>query len=63
LGSLLVGSLPGIVIGSLCAIRVPEAALRVVLAVTLIVVAGKLLSDELHSSPSMLTVRSSAATR
>ena len=63
LGSLLVGSLPGIVIGSLCAIRVPEAALRVVLAVTLIVVAGKLLSDELHSSSSMLTARSSAATR
>ena len=39
---LLVGSLPGILIGSYCAHRVPETALRLVLATTLIVVAGNL---------------------
>lgn len=50
LGVLLVGSLPGIVIGSYCAHRVPEPALRLVLATTLILVAGNLASHELHSS-------------
>jgi uncharacterized protein len=40
--SLLVGSLPGIFIGSYFAVRVPETALRMVLAATLIVVASKL---------------------
>ena len=43
---LLIGSLPGIVIGSYFATRVPEMALRLLLAVTLIVVAGKLVSSE-----------------
>jgi len=43
---LLAGSLPGIVIGSYLATRVPETALRVLLAVTLIAVAGKLASSE-----------------
>jgi uncharacterized protein len=51
---LLVGSLPGIVIGSYCARRVPETALRLVLAVTLILVAGNLASHELHSSSSII---------
>lgn len=55
-GTLLVGSLPGIVIGSYCAVRVPQTALRLVLAATLIVVASKLAFDELHSSSSTLTV-------
>jgi len=50
LGVLLIGSLPGIVIGSYCAHRVPETALRLVLAATLILVAGNLVSRELHSS-------------
>ena len=54
MGVLLVGSLPGIVIGSYCAHRVPEVALRLVLAVTLVVVAGNLASHELQSSLSML---------
>jgi len=54
MGVLLVGSLPGIVIGSYCAHRVPEAALRLVLAATLILVAGNLASHELHSSSSMI---------
>jgi len=42
MGVLLLGSLPGIVIGSYCAHRVPETALRLVLATTLVVVAGNL---------------------
>jgi len=50
LGVLLIGSLPGIVIGSYCAHRVPETALRLVLAATLMLVAGNLASRELHSS-------------
>jgi uncharacterized membrane protein YfcA len=55
MGVLLVGSLPGIILGSYLAHRVPEPALRVVLAVTLIVVAGNLASHELHSSSSILS--------
>jgi uncharacterized membrane protein YfcA len=43
---LLMGSLPGIVIGSYFATRVPEPALRLLLAVTLILVASKLVSSE-----------------
>src|SRR5258707_535089 len=54
MGVLLVGSLPGIVIGSYCAHRVPEAALRLVLAATLIVVASNLASHELHASSSII---------
>jgi uncharacterized protein len=54
MGVLLVGSLPGIILGSYLAHRVPEPALRVVLAVTLIVVAGNLASHELHSSSSIM---------
>ena len=50
LGVLLVGSLPGILIGSYCAHRVPEAALRVVLATTLLLVAANLASKELNAS-------------
>ncbi len=39
---LILGSVPGILIGSYAAVRIPETALRVVLAVALIVVATKL---------------------
>ena len=42
LASLLIGSLPGIVLGSLLAPRVPERQLRLVLAFILAVVAGRL---------------------
>jgi uncharacterized membrane protein YfcA len=42
LASLLVGSLPGIVLGSLLAPHVPERQLRLVLAFVLAVVAGRL---------------------
>jgi uncharacterized membrane protein YfcA len=55
MGSLLVGSLPGILIGSYSAIRVPETALRLVLATTLIVVATKLAVDEWQAPSSVLT--------
>jgi len=40
---LLTGSVPGIVLGSLLAARVPAYAIRSALAATLIAVAGKLL--------------------
>jgi uncharacterized protein len=43
LGSLLVGSIPGIVIGSYGAGRVPERVLQLVLALTLVAVAAKLM--------------------
>jgi uncharacterized protein len=49
--SLLVGSVPGIVIGSYAALRIPEIALRLVLAGTLVIVATKLALD-LHQVPS-----------
>ena len=45
LGVLLIGSLPGITIGSYCAVRVPETALRLLLAAILLVVAGRLGSE------------------
>src|SRR3984957_903318 len=54
MGVLLMGSLPGIIIGSYLAHRVPEPALRLVLAMTLILVAGNLASHELHSSSSII---------
>ena len=54
-GSLLAGSLPGIVLGSYVAIRVPERALRLVLAATLIVVAGKLASDNFTAGSQAVT--------
>jgi uncharacterized protein len=55
MGSLLVGSLPGIVIGSYSAVRVPERALRLVLAATLVVVGCKIAADEWSAHPSVLT--------
>jgi uncharacterized membrane protein YfcA len=55
MGVLLIGSLPGIVIGSYFATRVPETALRLALAATLLLVAGKLAATEWNWSPSMLT--------
>jgi hypothetical protein len=58
MGVLLVGSLPGIVIGSWSAVRVPETVLRVALAAVLIVVAGKIGSEELHLQTLMATAAS-----
>jgi hypothetical protein len=61
MGVLLMGSLPGILLGSYCANRVPETALRLVLATTLIVIAGNLLSHELHLSSSMIAALAGSA--
>jgi uncharacterized protein len=63
MGVLLIGSLPGIVIGSYCASRVHETALRLLLATTLILVAGKLASDELRWSPSSVAAVTQSAPR
>ncbi len=43
LGSLLVGSIPGVVVGSLLVTRVPEHVLRPVLAIVLLIAGGKLI--------------------
>jgi uncharacterized membrane protein YfcA len=51
---LLMGSLPGIVIGSYFATRVPETALRLLLAVTLVAVAGRLASSEWNAAASIV---------
>ncbi len=53
LAALLLGSVPGILIGSYATGRVPETALRLILAGTLIIVATKL-SLDLYSHPSGL---------
>jgi hypothetical protein len=59
MGVLLIGSLPGIAIGSYCAVRVPETALRLLLAAILVVVAGKLGSEQWRSSsPDLAAVTS-----
>jgi hypothetical protein len=42
-------------VGSYVAVRIPEKALRLVLAATLIVVAGKLLYGQSESGSSLLT--------
>jgi hypothetical protein len=61
MGVLLLGSLPGIVIGSYGAVRVPQSVLRVALASVLIVVAGKIASDELKLSVSTVAVLTRSA--
>ncbi|MBI1204204.1 MAG: TSUP family transporter [Rhodopseudomonas sp.] len=53
--SLLVGSLPGIFIGSYFAIRIPERALRLILASTLFVVASRIAFEHVHSASAILT--------
>jgi len=55
MGLLLIGSLPGVFLGSLVAARMPETALRLILAATLLVVAGKLAADHLHTASSIVT--------
>jgi uncharacterized protein len=52
MGVLLLGSLPGIIVGSYAAVRVPQTVLRVALASILIVVAGNIASKELNLSTS-----------
>src|SRR5690349_10160500 len=50
MGVLLLGSLPGIVIGSYCAVRVPQTVVRYALVAILLVVAGKIGTEELKLS-------------
>ncbi len=61
IGSLLVGSLPGIFLGSILAIRVPERALRLVLATTLFVVASRIAYDHANTASSFFTAFSRRA--
>jgi hypothetical protein len=53
--SLLVGSLPGIFLGSYFAIRIPERALQLVLATTLFVVASRMAYEHSASASSIFT--------
>jgi uncharacterized protein len=49
--SLILGSVPGIVFGSYVALRLPETALRLVLAATLLVVAAKMSMNLFSAAP------------
>jgi uncharacterized membrane protein YfcA len=53
--SLLVGSLPGIFLGSYFAVHMPEHALRLLLAGVLMLVAGKLVYDHVEHESTLLT--------
>jgi uncharacterized membrane protein YfcA len=55
MGVLLMGSLPGIVLGSYGATRVPEGVLRYALASVLVVVAGKMAFTEFNLSSVIVT--------
>jgi uncharacterized membrane protein YfcA len=61
MGSLLVGSLPGIFVGSYFATRVPERALKLVLATTLFVVASRIAYDHANAASSIFTAFSRRA--
>jgi uncharacterized protein len=61
MGSLLAGSLPGIFVGSYFAIRIPERALRLVLATTLFVVASRIAYDYATTATSIFTAFSGRA--
>jgi uncharacterized membrane protein YfcA len=61
LASLLVGSFPGIFVGSSLSSRVPDVALRYVLAVVLVVLGGKLVMDvPIHSNPGTVAIQTQA---
>jgi uncharacterized membrane protein YfcA len=61
IGSLLAGSLPGIFVGSYFAIRIPERALRLVLAATLFMVATRIAYDHANTASSIFTAFSGRA--
>jgi hypothetical protein len=63
MGVLLAGSLPGIILGSYLATRVRESALRLILAATLILVAGKLGSEEWHKAQPLIAASTQDAGR
>ncbi len=58
---LLLGSVPGIVLGSYTAARVPEFTLRVLLAGTLVVVASKLAIDTYSAQSAIVTATTTRA--
>jgi uncharacterized membrane protein YfcA len=58
--SLILGSVPGILLGSYAALRVPERALRLVLAATLLVVASKLSFGLMQPPSDVVAVKASA---
>src|SRR5262249_57324293 len=60
MGVLLLGSLPGIIIGSWSAVCVPETVLRVALAAVLLVVAAKIGVEELRT-PMLFTTAASSS--
>jgi len=55
IASLLIGSLPGIFIGSFFAVRIPERALQLILAGTLFFVASKIAYDHATTASSIFT--------
>jgi uncharacterized protein len=59
-GLLILGSVPGILLGSYAAVRIPERALRLVLAATLIAVATKLSFGLFPSSGNVVAVQTAA---
>ena len=61
IASLLVGSLPGIMLGSHFAHRVPERTLQVVLAITLFVVASRIAYDHATTASAIFTAFSRRA--
>ena len=58
---LILGSVPGILLGSYLAIRIPETALRLVLAAMLVLVATKLSFGLLPSSGDVVAVQAPAS--
>ena len=58
--SLILGSVPGILVGSYAALRVPDRALRLVLAVTLLAVAAKLSFGLVQPPSDIVAVKTSA---
>jgi len=61
IASLLAGSLPGIFVGSYFALRIPERALRLVLATVLLVVATRIAYDHAHNAKAIFTAFSRRA--
>jgi uncharacterized protein len=59
-GLLILGSVPGILLGSYAAVRIPERALRLVLAATLLAVATKLSFGLFPSSGNVVAVQTTA---
>ena len=55
MGVLLMGSLPGIILGSYSATRIPETVLRLTLASVLFLVAGKIAFEELNLTSAIVT--------